>query len=92
MVGSGRRCVDAPVSIDPGKPWGAPIVDETGLQGTFDITLRYSTKTPDAPIDAEWPSLFSALEDQLGLQLVPKQEQRPVLVVDRMERPSIEAQ
>jgi len=73
-------------------PLGVPVVDETGISGTFDIRLRYSTKSTVAPDDAPWPTVFVALEDQLGLRLVPGQEQRPVLVIDRIERPSDDAQ
>jgi uncharacterized protein (TIGR03435 family) len=61
----------------------APIDDETGLSGPFDIDLRWSTDA--APID-DVPGLFTALQEQLGLKLEPRKLQRDVLVVDRMER------
>ena len=56
--------------------------------GTFDITMRYSTLSSVAPADAEWPTFFSALEEQLGLRLLPAREPRPVLVIDKIERPA----
>ena len=76
---------------------GRPIVDETGLDGRFDFTLDFE---PDAParagdkdnpaggVDANRPSLFTALQDQLGLKLESRKAQVEFLVVDRIERPS----
>jgi uncharacterized protein (TIGR03435 family) len=71
---------------------GAPVVDNTGLSGTFDVALRYSTRSNVAPADAEWPTLFSALEEQLGRRLLPSREPRPVLVIEKIQRPGDDAQ
>jgi uncharacterized protein (TIGR03435 family) len=65
-----------------------PVVDETGLTGIYDFVLRWSqdgaeTATPDGP-----PILFTAVREQLGLKLTPKKGPVPVLVIDRLERPS----
>jgi uncharacterized protein (TIGR03435 family) len=43
---------------------------------------------PPARDDATWPSLFTALEEQLGLKLHPQRGPVEVLVIDRVERPS----
>jgi uncharacterized protein (TIGR03435 family) len=69
---------------------GASVVDNTGLPGTFDNALRYSTRSSVEPADAEWPTLFSALEEQRGLRLLPTREPRPVLVIEKIERPAID--
>ncbi|HEY1576931.1 MAG TPA: TIGR03435 family protein [Terracidiphilus sp.] len=62
---------------------GRVVVDKTGLGNKkFDFTLHWS---PDA---GSGPSLFTALEEQLGLKLVPSKGTVNVLVVDQMERPS----
>lgn len=69
---------------------GRLIVDKTGLgDKKFDIKLQYSRNdqtTPDA--GDESPSLFTALEEQLGLQLVPAKEPVDTFVVEHIERPS----
>ena len=70
------------------------VVDDTGLAGRFDFDLHW---TPDRPASTdggnvaaipEWPSIFTALEDQLGLKLVPRRVQVDVLVVDHIEPPT----
>jgi uncharacterized protein (TIGR03435 family) len=77
-----------------------PVVDQTGLTGTWDLTLSYAadpaqippgTLAPDAPAPApnpDAPSLFTALREQLGLRLVSTTAPVEVLVVDRVSRPT----
>jgi uncharacterized protein (TIGR03435 family) len=53
---------------------GRPIVNETGLAGEFDVDLIYApdlgaAASPASPSAASAPSLFTALEEQLGLKL-----------------------
>ena len=61
------------------------VVDKTGLTGTYDFTLRYALEPK--PGD-DLPSIFTALHEQLGLKLVAERAPVPVLVVDRIERPT----
>lgn len=68
-----------------GQPDGRVIIDKTGLTDNYEFTLRY-TNQPN-PTD-ETPSLFTALEDQLGLKLVPDRASLQVLVIDSIERPT----
>lgn len=63
---------------------GRPVVDMTGDRRKFDYHLRWNPE--DAP-DADRPSLFTALEEQLGLRLESKKVDAEVLVVDRAEFP-----
>jgi uncharacterized protein (TIGR03435 family) len=78
-----------------------PILDETGLVGTYDIQLTWTTSLPQnvrtpppgtgVPIpemDPNGPSLFTALQEQLGLKLESRRGPVRVLVIDRLERPS----
>jgi uncharacterized protein (TIGR03435 family) len=58
------------------------VVDETGLAGKFDI--KFDLKTDD--IGGE-PSIFSAIQEQLGLRLEPRKGPVDVLVIDHVERP-----
>lgn len=64
---------------------GAPVSDETGLAGAYDFQLRWSNEV--APAD-DRPSIFTALQEQLGLRLERRRTTTEVLVVDRFERPS----
>jgi len=72
---------------------GRPIVDKTGLTGQYDFTLHWTPVDPGpgaAPTDTgeQWPSLFTALEEQLGLKLTPAKQQIEVIVIDSAEKPS----
>jgi uncharacterized protein (TIGR03435 family) len=65
-----------------------PVVDETGLPGRYDFTLRWTpdnlpTNEPDAP-----PGLFTAVQEELGLKLEATKGPTDVLVIDHMEQPS----
>lgn len=59
-----------------------PVVDRTGIAGTFDFALTFAT---DDPADTG-PSIFTALQEQLGLRLEPEKSQMEILVVDHAER------
>jgi uncharacterized protein (TIGR03435 family) len=61
-----------------------PVVDRTGIEGTFDVDLEW---TPEQNIDPG-PSIFTAIQEQLGLKLESERAPVDVLVVDRVERPS----
>ena len=72
------------------------VVDRTGVTGSFDIDLRFRPE-PGAraggppgvgPVDPDVPSIFTAVEEQLGLKLVPDRAAVDVLVIDRLERPT----
>lgn len=68
---------------------GRRIVDKTDLgDKKFDFDLKW---TPDNRTEADdsGPSLFTALEEQLGLKLVASKAPAQVLVVDRIEKPSL---
>ena len=70
-------------------PDGSPIVDKTGLTANYSFTFEYTYAPPLASPAAAQPSLtpdiFRALEQQLGLRLVPKKLPFDVLVVDSIE-------
>ena len=73
---------------------GRDVVDKTGMTGRYHLRLQW---TPDdaaapapgsgAPADSG-PSLFTALEEQLGLKLEPAKGPVEVLVIDHVELPS----
>jgi uncharacterized protein (TIGR03435 family) len=65
---------------------GRTIIDRTGLTGRFDYRLRYAFDTQQAGGDA--PAIFTAVQEQLGLRLQPATAPLPVLIIDRIERPT----
>jgi uncharacterized protein (TIGR03435 family) len=72
------------------------VIDRTGITGNFDIDLHYRAELgggrpggpPPAPPDPDAPSIFTAVEEQLGLKLVSDRVPVDVLVIDRIERPA----
>jgi uncharacterized protein (TIGR03435 family) len=67
----------------------APVVDETGLHGSFNFSLDFTNPRDPRPRQADSPpDLFTAVQEQLGLKLEAKKGPVEVLVVDHMERPS----
>lgn len=81
---------------------GRVVVDKTGLTGNYDWTLHWSPETPapafkgadaDAPPsapgpDGSGPTLFTALEEQLGLRLESQKGMVDTIVIDSVEKPS----
>ena len=66
-----------------------PVVDQTGLNGRHDFTLKWTFDESKAPTDGTAaPSLFTAIQEQLGLKLEPVKAPVPVLVIDKVEPPS----
>jgi len=75
------------------------VVDRTGLAGNFDLDLTF---TPDQtmsrgapppgatppPIDPNGPSIFTALQEQLGLKLESTRGPVDVIVIDHVEPPT----
>lgn len=70
---------------------GRPVVDKTGLAGTWDITLyntpEYKMSHGPEPALGEI-SILTAVQEQLGLKLEPEKGMIPVLVVDSVSKPS----
>lgn len=77
---------------------GRIVLDKTGLQGRYSFTFQWKPENPAAkggqsadstPLsDSSGPSLFTALQEQLGLELVSTKAPVDVLVIDHIERPS----
>jgi uncharacterized protein (TIGR03435 family) len=82
---------------------GRTVLDETGLKGNFDWNLKWQPQNlagisggpagappgaDAAPPDTAGPSLFTALEEQLGLKLTSTKGPVEVLVIDHVEKPS----
>jgi uncharacterized protein (TIGR03435 family) len=70
------------------------VVNKTGLSGSYEVMMEFDP-TPiqsgpalTPPAAGTKPTLVTALQEQLGLKLVPSRTKRPTLIVDRIERPS----
>jgi uncharacterized protein (TIGR03435 family) len=100
LIAAGRGCSAGPV---PGgiSVHGMPIttlaslmapsverviVDATGLTGNWDLDLAFVNQVQDANSDG--PSLFAALQEQLGLKLEAGRAPVDVIVIDRLDRPT----
>jgi uncharacterized protein (TIGR03435 family) len=68
----------------------AIVVDNTGLTGTYDFTLDYlrARNLGDQQAVAAGVSIFTALQEQLGLRLEPRRGPVEVVVIEQVERPS----
>jgi uncharacterized protein (TIGR03435 family) len=92
-VGTGRSHFDgqglttAIIAEELSQITGRVVVDKTDLTGRYDLKLQW---TPDdAPAtDNSAPSLFTAIQEQLGLKLESAKEAVPVLVIDHVDPPT----
>jgi uncharacterized protein (TIGR03435 family) len=64
---------------------GRTVADRTGLSGIYDVELTF---TPEPSPETPGPSLFTAVQEQLGLRLEPERAPIQVLVIDGLERPT----
>jgi len=74
---------------------GRYVIDKTGLTGTYRMVITFDRmaglRGPDTATTAAGtgaPSIFTAVQEQLGLNLVPSKAMRDTLVIDRLERPT----
>lgn len=97
IVGKG---IDMPALVGLiGPSQRLPVIDQTGLQGRYDIDVTYTPEPfsaaalaqrggappPGVNVDPNGPALFDALRDQLGLRVEPRKMLVPVLVIDHIE-------
>ena len=82
---------------------GRPVLDKTGFTGEFDLNLNFTADEATygiaglrragrsgrfrLPTDPNLPIIFAALQEQLGLKLVPAKGPVEVLAIDHVERP-----
>jgi uncharacterized protein (TIGR03435 family) len=64
---------------------GRPVLDKTGLEGKYDYVLEW---TADSDATGTGPTIFTALQEQLGLRLESVKAPVDTLVIDHIERPS----
>jgi uncharacterized protein (TIGR03435 family) len=67
---------------------GRSVVDKTGLTGYYDFKLEWTPDEIGQPSQGDRPSLFTALQEQLGLKLDSQKGPVEILVVDHAEKAS----
>lgn len=83
---------------------GRTVLDRTGISGTYDIKLEWTPDETEAPLfkgppdgpaggsapalDSSGPSVFTAVQEQLGLKLEAQKGPVEVMVIDHIEKPS----
>ena len=72
-------------TLAPGYFRDGPVVDASGLTGVYDFTLEWITAGAARNGDAG-PSMFDAVQQQLGLKLERRKEQVEMLVIDKLNR------
>jgi uncharacterized protein (TIGR03435 family) len=82
---------------------GSIVLDKTGLMGKYDYTLEWAPDENaqamllgpgapkdggSAPAEASGPSIFTAVQEQLGLKLEAQKQRVDVIVIDHIDKPS----
>jgi uncharacterized protein (TIGR03435 family) len=101
MVGHGISMASFAQGLS--RQLGRPVLDQTGLKGKYDYSLEYvedqthgaMLKGPEggagpdsAPPDSSGPSIFTAIQEQLGLKLESTKGPVEILIIDHIEKPS----
>ena len=82
-----------------GTRLGRTVIDRTNLKGRYAIDLRWAPEPGELPSnpggtspapDLSGPSIFTAVQEQLGIKLVATKGPSGFLVIDRIEKPSLE--
>jgi len=63
------------------------VLDKTGLIGKYDFTLRWAPLETSGDA-SQAPSIFTAMQEQLGLRLESGKGPIEILVIDHVEKPS----
>jgi uncharacterized protein (TIGR03435 family) len=76
-----------------GKRLGRPVINQTGVHERCELDLKWASDDaasaqPDSAVESSGPSLFTAIQEQLGLKLVSQKAPVTVLVIDQVQMPS----
>ena len=86
MMRGKMQCLNCPLVVLAGllaRVTGRPVAEMTGMKGTYDIQLDYA---PEDSTDSSLPSIYTALQEQQGLKLIPQKVPTEVVVVDHADR------
>ena len=65
------------------SPVGQQVIDKTGITGNYKIDLKFASS---GATDSQYPSVFTAVQEQLGLKLEPQKVRVEMLVIDHLEK------
>ena len=86
LTGKGNSMTDLASALSDEA--GRKVIDKTGFTGHADITLKWSDEVATEAGGPDVVSIFTAVEDQLGLKLQPSKGPVDTLVIDHAEMPS----
>ncbi len=81
---SGKQAPLASLARQLSNQTGRPVIDKTELEGHFDFKITFAGDLADS----DGPSIFTALEEELGLKLDPQRGPVELIVIDSAQRPS----
>jgi uncharacterized protein (TIGR03435 family) len=68
---------------------GRTVIDRTGLDGRYDFEVTWTSDALRSPRpNDDGPSIFTALQEQLGLRLEAQRGPVEIMVIERVERPT----
>ncbi len=85
LILSARKQSTAHLTLLLGQRLDRSVIDNTGLTGEYDLQLEWAA---DQAADSSLPSIFTALQEQLGLRLEATKGPVEVIVIDHVERPT----
>jgi uncharacterized protein (TIGR03435 family) len=65
-----------------------PVIDATEIKGNYDFSLDWTPEDSPQDGDASAPSIFTALQEQLGLRLEASKSPFDFIVIDHIDRPT----
>jgi len=72
-------------ALAPGYFRDGPIIDLTGLKGTYDFKLEWITRV-EVNAGSDGPTIFDAVQKQLGLRLESRKQSMDILAIDHLEK------
>jgi uncharacterized protein (TIGR03435 family) len=85
---TGKNTTMAMLVLNLANQLSNSVVDRTGLTGKYDFKLEWTPDNTQSTDGNRGPTLFTALQEQLGLRLEAQKGMVSMLVIDRVERPS----
>jgi uncharacterized protein (TIGR03435 family) len=87
MTGT-RVSIDNLATVLTGSVFSQRVINRTGLSGEFDLDLQFAADSGVNQGASNLPSIFTAVQEQLGLRLQPERGPVPFLIIDSVQRPT----
>jgi len=85
---SGRGITTAEIAATLASIAGRPVLDKTGLTAKYDYKLEYAPDDSQSDTDPAGPSIFTAVQEQLGLKLEAAKGPVEIVVIEHIQKPS----